>query len=152
MMLVAQILSTYNEIDTIFLQQFNSALNSGNRNLQISISEKRIFTDNAFFVLLWGQLENEINTLVRAMIDAGQADGDFKKRRLHYNLEPDRMKFEDRLAMVVDKNAGRGSAWNMAMTYYGLRNNIAHGTSNRSGISAASVAQDLYAIQSQFVP
>ncbi|GAA0256058.1 hypothetical protein LNAOJCKE_5633 [Methylorubrum aminovorans] len=151
MKLVAEILATFNEIDSHLTSIYNAAINANDSAAQQAIADKRVLTENAFFVLLWGQLENEINDRVGKMIAAGNSESKFETRRLFYNLDLDRMKFEDRLALVADKHAGPGSAWKKAITYYSLRNNIAHGNSDRSGVSFLTVVPDFYDIQSKLI-
>ena len=117
MKLVAQILATFNEIDSHLTKIYDIAINANDSVAQQAIADKRVLTENAFFVLLWGQLENEINERVEKLIAAGSSESKFETRRLFYNLDPDRMKFEDRLALAADKQAGPGSAWKKAITY-----------------------------------
>jgi hypothetical protein len=148
MRLAQQIFAAYNEIDRFLTKEFDNALNSGNAARQATIRDFQRFNDNAYFVLLWGQLENEINQKFKTLVAAGQAHHDWKERRKFYNINMDRTKFEDRLAFLVNRNAGSGSAWAMAIRYYDQRNKIAHGESDRSGISVTTVIGDLYQVQS----
>jgi hypothetical protein len=58
------------------------------------------------------------------------------------------MRFEERLSLVVDKQAGKGSPWAQTITYYALRNAIAHGDSRRSGVVMSQAIADMHVIQS----
>ncbi|MFC6028039.1 hypothetical protein [Methylobacterium mesophilicum] len=148
MNLVPQILAAYTETENYLLGELNSALNDSNLPRQAILQDYRRFNDNAYFVLLWGQLENEINAKFVAMITAGQAHTDWSERRKFYNYNLDKTRFEDRLSLLLDKQAGRGSEWALAMRYYGYRNKIAHGESNRTGIDVTTVIGVLYQVQS----
>lgn len=99
-------------------------------------------------MLLWGQLENEINAKFAAVVTAGLTHPDWIERRKFYNYNPEKTKFEDRLSLLLDKQAGKGSAWALAMRYYEHRNKIAHGESDRTGIDVTAVIAALYQVQS----
>lgn len=67
-----------------------------------------------------------------------------------YNPDDDRMsglKFEERTALVIDRNAGAGSPWAKVMNYYSLRNQIAHGTLLAGRIDVDFVIQEFFQIQ-----
>ena len=148
MNLVPQIIAAYTETEGYLLGQINDALNTNNVSRQTSLRDFRRFNDNAYFVLLWGQLENEINTKFESFILAGKAHHDWAERRNFYNYNPSKTKFEDRLSLLLDKQAGSGSEWALAMRYYAHRNKIAHGESNRTGIDVTTVVAALYQVQS----
>ncbi len=148
MNLVPQIRAAYSETDSYLLNQLNIAPNSSNVSRQNNLQDFRRLNDNAYFVVLWGQLENEINAKFAAMISSGQAHPDWKERRKFYNYTVDKTKFEERLLLLIDKQAGKGSLWALAMRYYEHRNKIAHGESNRTGIDVTAVIAALYQMQS----
>ena len=148
MNLVPQILAAYKETDSYLINELNNALNSNNISRQTNLQDFRRFNDNAYFVLLWGQLENEINAKFKTMIVTGQAHTDWIERRKFYNYDVDKTKLEDRLSLLLNKHAGKGSEWALAMRYYEHRNKIAHGESNRTGIDVTAVIITLYQVQS----
>jgi hypothetical protein len=127
MNLVPQILAAYTETDNYLFGQLDDAINSNSSARQASVQDFRRFNDNAYFVLLWGQLESEINVKFATVISAGQSHPDWAERRKFYTYNVDKTKFEDRLSLLLDKQAGKGSAWALAMRYYEHRNKIAHG-------------------------
>lgn len=65
MNLVPKILAAYTEIENNLLNEFNKSLNSNNVIRQANIQEFRRFNDNAYFVLLWGQLETKSTPSLR---------------------------------------------------------------------------------------
>ncbi|MCJ2068238.1 hypothetical protein MKK75_05335 [Methylobacterium sp. J-030] len=148
MNLVPQILAAYTEIENYLFGELDKALNSNDPHRQAAIQDFRRFNDNEYFVLLWGQLENEINTKFTAVITTGQAHPDWIERRKFYNYNLDKTKFEERLSLLLDKQAGKGSEWALAMRYDEHRNKIAHGESNRTGIDVTAVIAALYQVQS----
>ena len=148
MNLVPEIRAAYLETETYLLREFNKALDANNSLRQETIRTFRRLNDNAYFVLLWGQLENEINAKFVKFIEDGQAHTDWSERRKSYNYNIDKTKFDDRLSLLLNKKAGKGSSWAIAMSYYEQRNKIAHGESNRTGIDVTAVIEAFYQVQS----
>jgi hypothetical protein len=69
-----------------------------------------------------------------------------------YNPDDSRLSglsFENRAALGLDKDerAGPNSPWKKVMRYYNLRNQIAHGNLQASGIDITEVVQDFFIIQ-----
>jgi hypothetical protein len=116
------------------------------------IELKQRINDQAYFVLCWGQLETEIDDKCRAAIRTRRAGGNWAIRRAWdlYNPDEDRLsglKFEDRTALVLDRAGGVSSPWAKVMSYYSLRNQIAHGTLLARRIDVDAVIQELFQIQ-----
>jgi hypothetical protein len=55
--------------------------------------------------------------------------------------------FDRRVAIVLDRNGGRGGPWATVMSYYAMRNKVAHGNLVATRIDVARVVQDLFVIQ-----
>lgn len=144
------VLAVYLEIDaTLEAQRSNAA---GNMAVVANIDLKQRINDQAYFVLCWGQLEIAIDDMCRAAIRTRRASGNWAVRRAWdlYNPDDDRLsglRFENRVALVLDRNAGRGSPWAKVMDYYALRNQIAHGELQAQRIDVDAVAQDFFNIQ-----
>ena len=61
MKLVPQIVAAYNDLNAYLLSKLGEALSNNDSAAEKELKERRTYNDNAYFVLLWGQLENEIN-------------------------------------------------------------------------------------------
>lgn len=55
--------------------------------------------------------------------------------------------FEQRVAIVLNRNEGRGSPFAKVMAYYDTRNKIAHGKLAAKRIDVSQVVTDFYSIQ-----
>jgi hypothetical protein len=144
--------AVYLEIDAELDTQLTAARASGDSAAVDRIESKQQINDQAYFVLCWGQLETAINEKCRSVIRKRRASGNWAVRRAWdlYDPDDDRLSglsFEDRTALVVDRNAGRGSPWAMVMTYYALRNQIAHGRLLAKRIEVDEVVDDFFQIQ-----
>ena len=114
---------------------------------------RQILNDQAYFVLCWGQLENEINSICRTAISRRRLTSAWATRRGWdlYNPDDPRLSglaFEDRTRLVLDAQEGRSSPYAKVMGYYEMRNRIAHGTLQPTRIAVQAVVKDFYVIQS----
>lgn len=149
------ILAVYLQIDSDFEAQRTNA--AGDANAVNRIEEKQRINDQAYFVLCWGQLETEIDEKCRSAIRQRVGSGNWQIRRAWdlYNPDDDRisgLSFDGRTALVLDRTAGRGSPWAKVMSYYHIRNQIAHGTLQAQRIDLDSVVQEFFQIQSALQP
>lgn len=142
----------YLQIDVEFESQRSEAVATADNDAVSRIENKQRINDQAYFVLCWGQLETEIDRRCRQAIRHRRGSGNWQIRRAWdlYNPDDDRMsglRFEDRTALVVDRNGGVGSPWAKVMSYYSLRNQIAHGTLLARRIDVDSVVQEFFQVQ-----
>ena len=142
------IAAAYQQLDNS-LESCRAAQDAGDDGHDRLVQRQRI-NDQAYFVLVWGQLETEVNDACRKAIRRGQAHQDWKHRRAWSLYNPDDrrlsgLSFEERLALVLEKGS---EYWKSTVNYYALRNQIAHGTLRSHRIEVTSVVQDFYLIQS----
>ena len=149
---LTEIRALYLEIDAAFEAELDRATHAGDIAAADRIKRNQLINDQAYFILTWGQLERAIDDVCRLAIRARQAMPAWSDRRGWDLFNPDDRRlsgltFEERLALVVDRAAGRGSPWALAKKYYDLRNQIAHGTLRSEGLDVNAVIQDFYVIQ-----
>jgi hypothetical protein len=139
----------YEDIDAYLDLQWKKL--SANRDEQAKIERRQRINDQAYFVLLWGQFETEIDEVCRSAINKRSNNPDWSKRRAWdlYNPNDKRLSglnFEDRTSLILDK---KSAEWKIAMKYYHLRNFVAHGGSHEARIDLANVVTDFYRVQSK---
>lgn len=139
----------YLEIDAVLETQRSAAITNVDASAVNRIELRQRINDQAYFLLSWGQLETAIDNKCRTAIRGRQASGNWAVRRAWdlYNPEDDRLsglRFENRVALVLDRSAGAGSPWAKVMNYYALRNQIAHGQLQAQRIDVDEVAQDFF--------
>jgi hypothetical protein len=142
----------YLEIDAELEAQQTTARENGDTASVDRIESKQRINDQAYFVLCWGQLETAIDEKCRSVIRNRQASGNWTVRRAWdlYDPEDSRLsglRFEHRSALVLDRNEGAGSPWAKVMTYYALRNQIAHGQLLADRIEVDEVVNEFFQIQ-----
>jgi hypothetical protein len=154
---LARIGSIYSEIDAGLERQRTDAQARGDANMVQRIESKQAINDQAYFVLCWGQLETEIDKKCRNAIRNRLKNGNWANRRAWDLFNPDDkrlsgLSFEDRTALVLDKSRGSGSPWALVMSYYALRNQLAHGNLTGQRIEVPAVIQQFYVIQGNLQP
>jgi hypothetical protein len=147
-----RVAALYEEIDASFESQRSDASARGDINAVQKIETNQVINDQAYFLLCWGQLESEIDDKCRAAIRSRIADKNWAIRRAWDMFDPDEkrlsgLRFEDRKALLLDRDGGRGSPWAWVMGHYAMRNQIAHGTLRSQRIDVTQVVQDFYVIQ-----
>jgi hypothetical protein len=147
-----QIGALYEEIDTSFDAELDRAVAAGDEAAAQRIEQKQLLNDQAYFVLCWGQLEAEIDSACRDAIRQRKASKSWEKRRGldFYNPDEKRLSglpFDRRVAIVVDLSGGPGSPYAKVMSYYEMRNKIAHGKLEATRIDVTEVVEDFYIIQ-----
>ena len=143
---VARILAAYIEIDT------NLELERVSASAPAQIEAKQILNDQAYLLLCWGQLENEINAVCRDAIRRRRSDLDWRMRRAWdlYNPEDARLSglsFENRVRLVLDAQAGRGSPFAKTMAHYAMRNKVAHGQLEARRVNLPATVAEFHLIQ-----
>ena len=118
------------------------------------IELRQRINDQAYFVLCWGQLETAIDETCRTAIRNRRTSENWSIRRAWdlYNPDDGRLsglRFENRAALVLDQSAGKGSSWAKVMSYYALRNQIAHGDLQAERIDVEEVVKDFFQIQAE---
>lgn len=151
---ISEISALYNEIDSFLEGMRIQALRASDNTRVRAIRAKQIINDQAYFVLCWGQLESEINDACRSAIRKRVSTENWTSRRAWDLYDPDDprlsgLKFEDRVALVLDKREGRGSPWARVMHYYNVRNQVAHGTLKPDRIDVIDAIREFFVIQSQ---
>jgi hypothetical protein len=149
--------AVYLEIDAQFEAARATASGSGDSQGVSSIEEKQRINDQAYFVLCWGQLETAIDDKCRSVIRNRTSSENWAVRRGWDIYNPDDarlsgLSFEERTALVLDRNAGSGSAWGRVMSHYSLRNQVAHGKLLAQRIDVDAVVQDFFRIQGALQP
>ncbi|MFI5015624.1 MAG: hypothetical protein ACHQAY_25085 [Hyphomicrobiales bacterium] len=142
----------YNELDGQLDLQRTQALAQSDVATVAKVETKQRINDQAYFLLGWGQLESVVDERCRDAIRRRMSDPDWTKRRAWDLYNPDDrrlsgLSFENRAALVLDKNAGGGSSWAKVMSYYQLRNQIAHGKLQPDRIEVPVVIKDFYVLQ-----
>lgn len=150
MRFIQELLGHYNAIDQHLESELQS--NAQDHARKKKIEQRQKINDQAYFVLCWGQLETELNESCRAAIRKRRNNRDWTKRRGWdlYNPDEERLSglsFEERVSLVLDRQAGPGSEWSLVMKWYALRNMIAHGGSYEQRILLKIVIADFYRIQ-----
>ncbi len=147
-----QIAALYEEIDKSFEDERLKAIGDADEPLRQRIEQKQLLSDQAYFVLCWGQLESEIDDACRATIRRRQSNSNWDMRRGFDFYDPDERRlsglpFDRRVAIVLDRAAGSGSPYAKVISYYETRNKIAHGRLEAKRIDVAGVVADFYVIQ-----
>lgn len=150
---LAALAALYDEIDAWLEAQRTHAAASGNDADVSRVETKQRLNDQAYFVLCWGQLEAEIDNTCREAIRRRKGDTDWNVRRAWDLFNPDDkrlsgLSFEDRAALVLDRGGGSGRPFARVISFYALRNQIAHGKLRPDRIDVTAVAAEFYQIQS----
>ncbi len=148
-----QIGALYEEIDGGFDAEFDDAVDTGNEAAAQRIEQKQLLNDQAYFVLCWGQIETEIDDACRAAIRNRKASKSWEKRRGFdfYNPEDKRLSglpFDRRVTIGLDLDGGPSSPYAKVVSYYEVRNKIAHGKLEAKRFDVSAVVADFYVIQS----
>jgi hypothetical protein len=97
----------------------------------------RYYNDQAYYVMLFAQMEQLIDAECTKLIDRKKASAVWKNRRLWDSTDPDRMQFMRKVALLTEKGA---ATYNQIDQYYDLRCDIAHGTPLAPGTIMIPVA------------
>ncbi len=132
---------SYERIDR-FLEDLRNHLDiTGKVDEGARVAREQELNDQVWLVLVWGQLEAEIDDACRETIRHAQMHEDWRYRRVWSLYNPDDrrlsgLSFANRLALVLEKG---GREWKQVMQLYDIRNQIAHGAllSERINVSEA---------------
>jgi hypothetical protein len=139
----------YQEVDAYFEELRSNEKGKGNDQASQRIEIKQSINDQAYFLLCWRQLEVAINQRCRDAIRSRRSHPNWGKRRAWdlFNPEDKRLSglsMQDRVALLLDRQAGPGSHWARVQQYYELRNQIAHGAILAQRIDIETVIHDFY--------
>ncbi|NJL50862.1 MAG: hypothetical protein HC909_04245 [Blastochloris sp.] len=142
----------YEAIDQGFNGERLEALHLGNEAAARHIEQKQLLNDQAYFVLCWGQLEAEIDDACRTAIRRRQSNASWDMRRGFDIYDPNDKRlsglpFDRRVAIVLDRGGDPGRPYAKVMSYYEMRNKIAHGRLEATRIDLTEVIADFYIIQ-----
>jgi len=119
--------SAFEKIDDLLNDEIAKSFREGDTIQKVKWEERREILNRAFYVLCFGQFEREVDDKFEAAKASRQSNNDWTKRRgwdTEY-IKGKRVRFEDRVAMVLDRNTG--SDYGDVMRHYGDRNHAAHG-------------------------
>jgi len=97
----------------------------------------RSHNDQAYYVMLFAQLEQFVDVQCRKLIDTKRNSKVWKNRRLWDSTDPDRLQFMRKVALLTRKGA---ATHNKIDQYYDVRCDIAHGTTLAAGAIVVPVA------------
>lgn len=148
---LAQIEALYEEIDGHFETHRQDRLASRDDQGARRVEKMQLLSDQAYFVLCWGQLEAEIDDACRAAIRRRSNDARWEMRRGFDLYKPDKkrisgLRFEHRVAMILDRDQ---KTYAKVMDYYRTRNKIAHGKLAATRIDVTAVVADFYVVQAE---
>jgi hypothetical protein len=113
-------------------------------------NKKRQLNDQAYFIMLFAQLEDKINRLCVSLITKKKGLAKWGMRRSWDVIEHadiDRFPFKKRVALLVEKGT---TDYNDIKDYYDIRNDIAHGNVSAVGtIIITTVAAHIKEISSR---
>ena len=118
------------------------------------ITKQQRINDSAYFILAWGQLEAQINEECVKAIVRRKDNSNWEMRRAWDSFDEGRlrMRFEDRVALLLDRADSKSAAYRDTINLYGQRNQVAHGKSLATGIDVPAVISQLYQIASELSP
>ncbi|KMO14187.1 hypothetical protein [Methylobacterium platani] len=145
---LAAITAVYSEFATSLDAQLVQAERAADIARIGRVEHKQRIHDSAYFILIWGQLEAEINRVAELAVRNRRSSIRWEDRRAWDAHDPENMraKFEDRAALVLDRLNVASDAYRRTIRYYGLRNGIAHGATLATGIDVPTIIGDLYRI------
>jgi hypothetical protein len=100
-------------------------------------SNLRYYNDQAYYVMLFAQLEQFIDAECTKLINKKKGSPVWKNRRLWDSTDVDRMQFMRKVALLTEKGA---TSYNKLDQYYDRRCDIAHGTPLAPGAIVIPVA------------
>ena len=107
----------------------------------------RLVNDQAYFVVLFAQFEDQVNARVKRLVQRRSAAPRWTSRRLWDTVNPERMPFMNRVALLTDKG---GADYQRIRELYELRCRIAHGTIHTTlPTTIATYASDLRALSTR---
>ena len=142
-----RILAAYVDLDASLEQELGAAPHP------VQVEARQILTDQAYFLLCWGQLEVELDGRRRDAVGKRRQDKDWQIRRAWDLYHPDDrrssgLSFEDRVRLVLDRQGGRASPFAVTLKRCSIRNDIAHGRLRSTRVAVGAIVADCCTIQS----
>ena len=139
----------YAEVDDSLEALRDNAIADGATAERERTQHKQRLNDQAYFVLAWGQLEDDIVEACRSTVRHAQTHGNWRDRRAWTLYNPDDrrlsgLSFENRLTLVLEKGS---PYWRKVLQHYRVRNQIAHGRVRSQRIDVSSVIGEFYLIR-----
>ncbi|MCY3022655.1 MAG: hypothetical protein NTW87_27060 [Planctomycetota bacterium] len=108
-------------------------------------SRLRAINDQAYFLMMFGQLEDHVNSQCKKLVTRKKTAPRWKDRRAWDTFDPEREPFMNRVALLTDKG---GKAFRQVKYYYeDLRCEIAHGnTAVQMPMALITVAAELQSL------
>lgn len=141
-----EIMATYDWIVDQMDREGQSLTRAGERQKLEALSQKRDILERAFFVLMFGQFENDVTDKFETTRAAKITNPDWTQRRGWDvpALASKKVPFDTRLAMVMDRQK---PSFGAVLNSYATRNHCAHGGLSEPVGAIRSLEKDLYAWQ-----
>ncbi len=146
-----RILDTYDALAGLIRQGLREAERCEDPVAEATWTERQRLLDYAFYVLLFAQFEASINERFITTRDARCSSRDWAARRgwdIYEGRKAGQIPFETRLALVTDR---RGDAYRRILSYYALRNHVAHGGLHEPVRGISRFAKDLQGLEATLV-
>ncbi len=145
------IVATLEDTDDSYARAMTEAAIEGDVHFYMELETRKLINAQAYFTLLFSQLEAEVNSLCRTLIDHMQAQPDWMERRAWDIIDhrEDRLRslaFLKRVALLTDKG---GPVYKRIKDLYEARNKIAHGELLAELPDVTEVTKDIQHIAEQ---
>ena len=140
---VPQIKAAYDWMVEAYQTEVSAAVSAGNHVAVDRLDKNRDALERGMFVVLFGQFEKAVAEYFQQARDTRAANPDWSIRR-GWDISTyagDRVPFETRLTLVVDK---RNPSYGGILQAYGLRNHCPHGGTSQPVGSIDEFVKDLY--------
>jgi hypothetical protein len=148
-------ISAFQKLDRLLEEERTTLVSTGNLSAAQKLEEQMRINGQAYFLLIWGQIEQAVDDACRSTIRSRRSGKRAERRGWDiYNPDDKRLSglaFHDRAALVLDRYNPKGE-YAKLIGYYEQRNQIAHGKSYAFLFDIADVAADFRLIQSRFEP
>ena len=142
-----RIIAAHGSTDAQLAALENGAFLANDQKRANNLKDQRFINDQAYFILLFAQLESYVNQKCEVAITRRASSPHWHVRRAwdtfattkEQSVRISRITFEDRLALLLDK---QGNDFRKIMEFYEIRNHIAHGGFNRAVSSIVTIAQE----------
>lgn len=122
-----EIKAAYEKLDGLIQGEIADAVKAADTMRESKMVEFKTILDYAFFVLCFAQFERGVTIKFEEARDRRAGNPDWARRRgwdLSRYENAVRLPFEDRVAMVLDRN---DSDFGRIVSHYATRNHVAHG-------------------------
>jgi len=146
-----EVVEVFENVDGDFDGVIEEAMADQDARFHLKMEGQKHINAQAYFMLLFSQLESEVNRLCEELIRHMQTRADWAERRAWDILEhrEDRIRnirFLNRIALLTDKG---GTVYKRVKELYEIRNKIAHGGLLTESLDVAEIAKDIERIAAQ---